>query len=369
MHAWATLTMTSSNNNWNPLRLVDTLTFFGEVPLVGNVRWLQQMFGATSNPEAPESTAMRPHREVVLLAGAGPEADALTDLLHHQGREGRSQLLPNDSPLPEADSNRIVNAQAVIWQGVPHDEDCLSAQLADLQSLPVSEEYPLFDFRISDTEGLREVWGAVDDVVMGGASASGLSLLPGFARFTGNVSTANSGGFASVRTRNFEPAFNLQGWQGVRLVMRGDGQRYKVILRHSNSWDSRAYCHSVDTEPDQWIVVDIPFSIFVATFRAKTQPTAPRLDPTSICSFQLMLSKFEYDGDKNPHFHPGSFALDMRSLSVYRPSAAPKLVAIADSPEQAATYTDMLASSGVSHQILIKDETDFAIQLANAVPR
>ena len=75
------------------------------------------MFGATSNPEAPEATAMGPHREVVLLSGGGPEADALTDLLHHQGKVVRSQLLPSDTPLPEADAHRIVNAQAVIWQG------------------------------------------------------------------------------------------------------------------------------------------------------------------------------------------------------------------------------------------------------------
>ena len=358
--------MTQSSNNWNPLRLVDTLTFFGEVPLLGNIRWLQQMFGETLNPEAPEATAMNPHREVVLLAGEGPEADALTDLLHHQDRVVRSQLLPVDSPLPEADSNRIVNAQAVVWQGVPDDEECFAAQLADLQSLPVSEDFPLFDFRTSDIEGLREVWGAVDDVVMGGVSASGMALLPGYARFSGNVSTANSGGFASVRTRNFEPAFNLQGWQGVRLVLRGDGQRYKVILRNSNSWDSRAYCHSIDTEPDQWIVVDIPFPVFIATFRAKTQPTAPRLDPTSICSFQLMLSKFEYDGDKNPHFHPGSFSLDVRSLSAYRAATTPKLVAIADSPQQAENYAAMLAPSGVPHQILTKHEADFAAKLADA---
>jgi len=361
--------MTQSSNNWNPLRLVDTLTYFGEIPFIGNFRWLQQMFGATSNPEAPEATAMRPHREVVLLSGEGPEADALTDLLHQQGQVVRSQLLPSDSPLPEADSNRVVNAQAVIWQGVPDDEECFAAQLDDLQSLPVSEDYPLFDFRISDTAGLREVWGAVDDVVMGGVSASGMSLLPGYARFAGDVSTANSGGFASVRTRNFEPPFNLQGWQGMRLVLRGDGQRYKVILRNSNSWDSRAYCHSVDTEPDQWIVVDIPFAALIATFRAKTQPTAPPLDPTMVCSFQLMLSKFEYDGDKNPHFHPGSFSLDVRSLGVYRPAPIPRLVAIADSPTQAETYAGMLAPSGVPHQILTKNEPDFATRLADAIPQ
>lgn len=368
MNAQGNLLMTQSSNNWNPLRLVDTLSFFGEVPFVGNFRWLQQMFGATSNPEAPEATAMHPDREVVLLSGEGPEADALTDLLHQQGLMVRSQVLPSDSPLPESESNRIVNAKAVVWQGVLDDEECFEAQLHDLQTLPTSEDYALFDFRTSDHEALKEIWGAVDDVVMGGVSASGMTLLPGFARFSGDVSTANSGGFASVRTRNFEPPFNLQGWQGVRLVMRGDGQRYKVILRNSNSWDSRAYCHSVDTDPDQWIVVDIPFAVFIATFRAKTQPDAPRLDPTSVCSFQLMLSKFEYDGDKNPHFHPGSFSLDVRSLGVYRSTYAPKLIAIADSPQQAEVYSSMLAPSGVPHQILTKQEADLATKLVDAIP-
>ncbi|MEM6518149.1 MAG: CIA30 family protein [Cyanobacteria bacterium P01_C01_bin.70] len=360
--------MTQSSNNWNPLRLVDTLTFFGEIPFLGNFRWIQQMFGATSNPAAPSATDMRPAKAVVLLSGVGAEADALTDQLSQQGRIARSQILPDDSPLPEADSNRIVNAQAVIWRGVPDDEECFAAQIADLQSLPVSEDYSLFDFRQSDTADLREVWGAVDDVVMGGVSASGMTLIPGYARFAGNVSTANSGGFASVRTRNFEPPFNLQGWQGVRLVLRGDGQRYKVIMRNSNSWDSRAYCYSVDTEPDRWIVVDIPFSAFIATFRAKTQPAAPPLEANSICSFQLMLSKFEYDGDKNPHFHPGSFSLDVRSLGVYRAAPTPLLLAIADSPIQAETYGNMLSQSGLTHRILTKGLPDLAIQMAAVLP-
>jgi len=202
--------------------------------------------------------------------------------------------------------------------------------------------------------------------VMGGVSDSGMTLLPGFARFSGTVSTANSGGFASVRTRNFDPPFNLQGWQGIRLVLRGDGQRYKVILRNSSSWDSRAYCHSIDTVPDDWMVVAIPFPAFIATFRAKTQPTAPPLDPTTLCSFQLMLSKFEYDGDKNPHFHPGSFSLDVRSLGTYRMTQSPKIVVIADAAEQVGPYTDMLADSGLPHTVLVRTDDDLAPKLSAA---
>ncbi len=359
--------MTQSSDRWNPFKLIDTLSFFGEVPFVGNIRWLQQMFGATSDdPQAPEATDIKPKSQIVLLSEDGPDAEELKHIFQTQGITVRSQLLPVDSPLPDSASNRIVNAPVVVWKGVSNDEECLTAQIDELKPLPASEEYSLFDFRTSDTDELRELWGAVDDVVMGGVSESGMALLPGFARFSGMVSTANSGGFASIRTRNFNPPFNLQGWQGIRLVLRGDGQRYKTIVRNSSSWDSRAYCYSIDTVPDEWMVVDIPFSAFVATFRAKTQPAAPPLDPTMICSFQLMLSKFEYDGEKNPHFHPGSFSLDVRSFSTYRLTKQPKLIAIATSDEQAATYADMLASSQLSHTVLVKTDAAFTLKLSDA---
>lgn len=359
--------MTQSSDRWNPLRLVDTLNFFGEVPFLGNFRWLQQMFGAASNPQAPDAVSLQPTQEIVLLSEEGPEADTLKALFKSQGLAVRSQMMPTTLVLPEASPNRIVNTRAVIWKGVSDDEECLSAQLEDLKTFPASEEARLFDFRTANTERMQETWGAVDDVVMGGASASSLSLLPEYARFSGNVSTANSGGFASVRTRNFEPPFNLQDWQGIRLVLRGDGQRYKVILRNSNNWDSLAYCTSVDTESDQWIVVDVPFSALRPTFRAKTQPTASPIDPASVCSFQLMLSKFEYDGEKNPHFRPGAFFLDVQSLSVYRTATTPKFVAIAPSSAQAALYTDMLAASELSHQVVMKDDPDFSQKLVRSL--
>ena len=361
--------MTQSSDRWNPLRLIDTLSFFGEVPLLGNFRWVQQMLGAPANPQAPDPAMVSPAKAVVLLAAPGPAADALGSLLAGAGVTVRSPLVPTDSPLPEAQSHRLVNAQAVVWQGVPDDEECLTAQIADLQKLPASEEALLFDFRHAPTDALRETWGAVDDVVMGGASASGMGLLPGYARFAGQISTANSGGFASVRTRNFEPPFDLRGWQGIRLVVRGDGQRYKVILRNSHNWDSLAYCLSVDTEAEQWLGIDIPFAALRATFRAKTQPTAAPLNPAAICSFQLMLSKFEYDGEQNPHFRPGAFALDVRSLAAYRAVAVPLFVAIATTPEQAATYTTLLAPSGLAHQVLVRDQPEFASQLRATVAR
>jgi hypothetical protein len=174
----------------------------------------------------------------------------------------------------------------------------------------------LFDFRqpIAD---LQQTWGALDDVVMGGVSASSLLSQPGVAVFTGDVSTENSGGFASVRTRNFEPPLDLSGFSGITLQVKGDGKRYKFLVRDEDTWDSIAYSHSFDTVADQWITVQILFEQLVPVFRAKTVTTSRPLEQSRIRSLQLMLSKFEYDGALNPHFSPGQFRLEIQTIAVY----------------------------------------------------
>lgn len=173
----------------------------------------------------------------------------------------------------------------------------------------------VFDFR--QTIDLSQTWGAVDDVVMGGVSESGLMKTIEGALFTGNVSTDNSGGFASVRTRNFETPLDLSTYRGLELRLKGDGNRYKFLLRSSNGWDTIAYAYSFDTVKQDWITVRIPFVEMVAVQRAKTIPNAPPVDVKSIRSLQFMLSKFEYDGQLNPRFTPGQFALTIESVRGY----------------------------------------------------
>lgn len=173
----------------------------------------------------------------------------------------------------------------------------------------------IFDF--SQSGDIGQLWGAVDDVVMGGVSTSGLRHEAGVALFTGTVSTANSGGFASVRTRNFEPPLNLSAHQGLELRVKGDGQRYKFLLRDQNRWDSIAYAYSFDTVAQEWITVKIPFKQLTPVFRAKTVSDAPAIAAQQIRALQVMLSKFEYDGMLNPRFTPGEFRLYIQSIGVY----------------------------------------------------
>ncbi|MEM8810282.1 MAG: CIA30 family protein, partial [Cyanobacteria bacterium P01_G01_bin.38] len=180
---------------------------------------------------------------------------------------------------------------------------------------PALQANVVFDFQ-QPTEDLRQLWGALDDVVMGGVSASSVQLQPNGMLFTGYVSTENSGGFASVRTRNFEPALDLSGYAGLQLRVRGDGQRYKFFLRDSNAWDSVAYAYSFNTVADEWVEVRVPFAEMKPVQRARTIEYRP-LEAGRIYSLQVMLSKFEYDRALNPHFTAGAFQLLIQSIEAY----------------------------------------------------
>lgn len=167
-------------------------------------------------------------------------------------------------------------------------------------------------------------WGALDDVVMGGVSESSLqiSLNGGEAGgavgvFKGFVSTDNNGGFASIRTKNFSSPEDLSAYEGLELHLKGDGHRYKLVVRTSTEWDALGYTASFDTQKDQWQSVRLPFSEFIPVFRARTVRNAGPFVTSKVMSLQLMYSKFEYDGKLNPTFEPGQFELPFASIKAY----------------------------------------------------
>jgi len=171
-------------------------------------------------------------------------------------------------------------------------------------------------------------FGPIDDVVMGGVSSSTLSLSPlggegGTAAgiFAGNVTQANNGGFASVRSKNFSPSVDVSGYDGFELRVRGDGQRYKFIARTEDSFDGVGYTCSFDTAPGAWQTIRIPFKSLIPVFRAKTITDGskkPFVDVSDhLSSVQLMLSKFEYDGQLNPSWREGPFELPVQYIKTY----------------------------------------------------
>ena len=188
-------------------------------------------------------------------------------------------------------------------------------------------EQTIFDFT-QPTEDLKATWGAVDDVVMGGVSASQIQLMQNRAVFSGNVSVANNGGFASVRTRNFSQALDLSNYEGIELRIQGDGKRYKLIMRGEDKWDGVGYCYSFDTFNNRPQTIRVPFDQLIPIFRAKSVPEKGKFNPSQVYSLQLMHSKFEYDGELNPTFSPGLFALEIESIKAYGNPKTPQFIHI-----------------------------------------
>jgi len=133
------------------------------------------------------------------------------------------------------------------------------------------------------------LWRPVDDVVMGGVSRSTFERAgAGVARFSGNVSLENFGGFASVRTppRDWDAA----GAQAFLLRVRGDGKTYKFTLRTDDSFDGVQYQARFTPVAGEWTELRLPVASFVPTFRGRTVPGAPTLDPARVRSLGFMIS-------------------------------------------------------------------------------
>lgn len=208
------------------------------------------------------------------------------------------------------------------------------------------EDLPVMTFSEKETAQ----WGALDDVVMGGVSKSSVAVESGALVFSGFVSTDNFGGFTSIRTLDFSQPMSVSDYDGFKVRVKGDGKSYKLIVRCERKWDGVGYCYTFPTTAGEWTEQKIPFSDFKPVFRAKTLPDGKPLDPKNIFAFQLMLSKFEYDGELNPNFTPGPFELRLDKFAVYKKGAdlfTPKIVHV--------------SSAGVT-RVLRKDEFDIELQ-------
>jgi hypothetical protein len=122
--------------------------------------------------------------------------------------------------------------------------------------------------RIPFTEENARYWQYISDQTMGGIS-DGQAVLDKegdmfFARLTGNVSTANNGGFIQIRTTfSFVDLINSgKNLLGVRLNTKGNGETYHIFIRTSEDRSYRDFYSATFTANDNWEIVDLPFTEF-----------------------------------------------------------------------------------------------------------
>ena len=138
------------------------------------------------------------------------------------------------------------------------------------------------------TEENARYWQYISDQTMGGVS-NGQAFLDKdgdiiFARLTGNVSTANNGGFIQIRTNfSFVDLINTnKDLKGVRLNTKGNGETYHIFIRTSKDRSYRDFYSATFTTNENWEIVDLPFSEFKHRYSNKS------LDGNDIRTFGIV---------------------------------------------------------------------------------
>ncbi len=169
---------------------------------------------------------------------------------------------------------------------------------------------------VTDFQQTQLEWQTVNDNVMGGVSEGGFALQDGTLLFSGATSLANNGGFSSIRSKKSN--LGLEGYDGLKVRVKGDGRSYKVALRASNTGRWIAYWADFDTVQDEWLDIVVPFEDFVPTTFGRKLP-GPKLNTALVNSVGFMM----YDKAAGP------FSLEVASIVAYSgdPSDAPQATA------------------------------------------
>lgn len=158
----------------------------------------------------------------------------------------------------------------------------------------------LIDF--SDPDELAR-WTGISDAVMGGRSLSRMRFDPaGHALFSGTVSFANGGGFASVRRQ--AGGLGAARANAYLLQVCGDGRRYKLGARIDDSFDGINYQCGFHPPAGIWTTCRLPCDDFLPTWRGRVLQGRPALEPRHVRQFGLLIADRQ----------EGDFSLAIRTI-------------------------------------------------------
>lgn len=122
----------------------------------------------------------------------------------------------------------------------------------------------LYDF---NNKNAMDDWAVEDDTVMGGKSQGHLSRTDeGHAKFSGDVSLENNGGFSSIQA-DFDTK-DVSSYSHVVIKLKGDGKAYNFRVKETSD-QRHAYSKEFKTSGD-WETIKIPFIDFAPTYRGNT---------------------------------------------------------------------------------------------------
>ena len=140
-------------------------------------------------------------------------------------------------------------------------------------------------YTFSNQKNIKE-WRIVNDGVMGGISESSLALNDtGYGQFSGHVSLANNGGFASVLLNT-----KIQLSEDKKFIVlriKGDGKQYEFRLKGDIS-QSESYVQQFTTS-GEWETLKLTISEFYPQYRGR-KLNKPNFNFKNIEQFSFLIN-------------------------------------------------------------------------------
>ena len=145
----------------------------------------------------------------------------------------------------------------------------------------------------------NQKWVFFTDRVMGGVSSGKLEIGSEdgskFYRMTGNVSTANNGGFIQFQAdlsniSNTEKIFN-----GIKIKVRGNNENYQIFIRTNLTVLPWQYYSSEFYASNQWKEIELPFS----SFKRSNFYQPKNINNTDIRTLGIVAYGKDYSADLN----------------------------------------------------------------------
>ena len=148
-------------------------------------------------------------------------------------------------------------------------------------------------------------WQIINDGVMGGLSRSAWRVDGGRLHFQGTLSTANGGGFASIRGALPAP---LTVFSGIGLTVSGDGRQYQLRLRETGAADGVAWRACFEA-PDSRQSIELAAGAFEPVIRGRRVVEDGGVAQRSFHHIGFMLTSRQ----------DGPFALTVHDLTLIKP--------------------------------------------------
>ncbi|GJQ09841.1 hypothetical protein GpartN1_g1632.t1 [Galdieria partita] len=193
-------------------------------------------------------------------------------------------------------------------------------------------EQTIFDFSRHQSE---HIFQSVQPNSIGGSSSSSFRYSTGFGIFTGNLMKSSGEDLAQIRTQLTVPLF-LSDFDGLCLKVKGDGRRYRILLKDNEMDSSEEYCFqcAFDTKSGgEWQNIRLLFSDFIPVknssilFGEGENVYKYRLNKGSIHMIGFGVSRLDIGGTVDPNFKPGPFELAVESITAFT-LTTPRLVVL-----------------------------------------